>query len=179
MSPSQRQSTPANLSSPLPANTCASSSSSERIRCTPKRSAPASALWQRDSCETDTSSDGGLALNEVTDVAARPHGCPSARRAVTTATPEASEAIASWKSSWRSGGGSLRARNLPASRPPLGQRRFLAAQHEVAVVELGVGVRVVRALVGAAAFLAREGRAGHEAPQRERIVGELAQTVRR
>jgi hypothetical protein len=33
----------------------------------------------------------------VTEVAARPHGCPSGLRAAITATPEASEDIASTK----------------------------------------------------------------------------------
>src|SRR4051794_26990692 len=47
----------------------------------------------------DTSSDGGCALYEVTEVTASPQGWPSGRRAVTTATPEASEDMASWNSS--------------------------------------------------------------------------------
>src|SRR5437763_1790470 len=95
---SQLQSTPANLSSPLPAKTRASGSWSVARMCTPKRSPSTSALWQRELWSTDTSTDGGLALNDETDVATSPHGSPSSRCAVTTATPEQSAAMASRKS---------------------------------------------------------------------------------
>jgi hypothetical protein len=56
-----------------------------------------SASWQRELWATDTSSEGGLALNDETLVATSPHGCSSPRRAVTTATPAARRAIASRK----------------------------------------------------------------------------------
>jgi hypothetical protein len=62
--------------------------------CTPKCSLSVSAEWQRELWATDTSSEGGLALYDATEVAARPHGLPSGRLAVTTATPEASDDIA-------------------------------------------------------------------------------------
>src|SRR5207248_4378290 len=53
----------------------------------------------RELCAIDTSTDGGSALNAETDVATSPHGRPSLRRPVTTATPAASPAIASTNSS--------------------------------------------------------------------------------
>src|SRR3954466_5040681 len=96
---SQLQSTPANLSSPLPANTCASGSCSAPRTCTPNVSPSTSARWQRELWSTDTRTDGGAALNDETDVATSPHGSPSGRLAVITATPEQRPAIASLKSS--------------------------------------------------------------------------------
>ena len=67
--------------------------------CTPKRAERSSASWQREAWLIDASSEGGWALYETIEVAARPHGCPSGLRAVTTATPDASDAIASTNSS--------------------------------------------------------------------------------
>src|SRR3954464_9193196 len=96
---SQLQSTPANLSSPLPANTRASCSCSAPSTCTPNLSPSTSARWQRELWSTDTSTDGGCALNDDTEVATSPHGLPSSRRAVITATPEHRPAIASRNSS--------------------------------------------------------------------------------
>ena len=66
-----------------------------RAKGNPNRLHSARAAWQRELWSTDTSSDGGCALKEATDVAARPHGWPSSRRAVITETPDANEAIAS------------------------------------------------------------------------------------
>src|SRR4051794_31776060 len=94
---SQSHSTPANLSSPRPANTCASDCWPAARMCTPKQSPSVSAEWQREVWATETSADGGSALNDETDVATSPHGSPSGRRAVMTATPEARPAIASRK----------------------------------------------------------------------------------
>src|SRR3954454_24229374 len=96
---SQLHSTPANFSSPLPANTCASDSCPAASTCTPNVSPSTSGRWQRELWSTDTSTDGGRALNDDTDVATSPHGSPSGRRAVITATPEHRPAIASRKSS--------------------------------------------------------------------------------
>src|SRR3954470_10512239 len=96
---SHSQSMPANLSSPLPANTWASGSCSAGSTCTPNVSPSTSARWQRELWSTDTSTDGGAALNDETDVATSPHGSPSSRRAVITATPEQRPAIASRKRS--------------------------------------------------------------------------------
>src|SRR3954451_2537152 len=96
---SQLQSTPANLSSPLPANTWASGSCSAASTCTPNVSPSTSARWQRELWSTDTRTDGGVALDEEIDVVASPHGCPSSRLAVIPATPETRAAIASVNSS--------------------------------------------------------------------------------
>src|SRR3954452_16373867 len=96
---SQLHSTPANFSSPLPANTCASDSCPAASTCTPNVSPSTSGRWQRELWSTDTSTDGGAALNDDTDVATSPHGSPSSRRAVITATPEQRPAIASRKRS--------------------------------------------------------------------------------
>src|SRR3954454_3676249 len=96
---SQLQSTPENFSSPLPAKTRASDSCPAASTCTPNVSPSTSGRWQRELWSTDTSTDGGRALNDDTDVATSPHGSPSGRRAVITATPEQSPAIASLKSS--------------------------------------------------------------------------------
>src|SRR4051812_44262135 len=59
---SHSQSTPANLSSPFPAKTCASGSCSAVRTCTPNVSPSTSARWQRELWSTDTSTDGGDAL---------------------------------------------------------------------------------------------------------------------
>src|SRR3954452_12734649 len=98
-SSSQLQSTPANFSSPRPANTRASCCWSAASTCTPKVSPSTSGRWQRELWSTDTSTDGGPALNEETEVAPSPHGSPSGRRAVITATPEQRAAIDSRKRS--------------------------------------------------------------------------------
>src|SRR3954467_10384880 len=105
-SSSQLQSTPANFSSPRPANTRASCCWPAASTCTPKVSPSTSGRWQRELWSTDTSTDGGRALNEETEVATSPHGSPSGRLAVITATPEQRAAIDSRKSSATSGSGS-------------------------------------------------------------------------
>ena len=79
------------------ANTCASASWSARRTWTPNSSLSIRALCQREAWPIDASTDGGVALNDDTDVASSPHGSPSSARAVTTATPEQRPAIASRK----------------------------------------------------------------------------------
>src|SRR4051794_22684161 len=96
---SQLHSTPANFSSPRPAKTRASGAWSAASTCTPNVSPSTSARWQRELWSTDTRTDGGAALNDETDVATSPHGSPSSRRAVITATPEQRPAMASRKRS--------------------------------------------------------------------------------
>src|SRR4051812_47287507 len=90
---SQLQSTPANFWSPRPANTRASCCWPAASTCTPNVSPSTSGRWQRELWSTDTSTDGGRALNDDTEVATRPHGSPSGRCAVITAMPEQSAAI--------------------------------------------------------------------------------------
>src|SRR3954454_18465229 len=74
---SHSHSTPANLSSPFPAKTRARCSCSAASTCTPNVSPSTSARWQRELWSTDTSTDGGFALKDETDVATSPHGSPS------------------------------------------------------------------------------------------------------
>src|SRR4051812_41740152 len=113
---SQLQSTPANFWSPRPANTRASCCWPAARTCTPKVSPSTSGRWQRELWSTETSTDGGRALNDETDVATRPHGSPSGRRAVITATPEQSPAIASLKSSGTPGSATSGALLVSAAR---------------------------------------------------------------
>ena len=101
-------------------------------------------------------------------MAARPHGWPSRRRAVITETPDASEAIASWKSAC-----GVVTPTAPAARRP--RRRSRRAGPPAP----GSGSGLVGALVGPAALLAREAGRGDQPRERERVARPAREAPRR
>src|SRR5829696_10428407 len=135
--------------------------------CTPKCSHSASVSWQREACAIETITEGGSAEKAAVDVAARPQGRPSLRRAVITVTPEASAAMASAKSACRS--------TEPTLRPALEACAPVACDDSVEAVEAGVGVGVVASLVGAPALLPGQAGRRHRARQREGVLQQLGQ----